>query len=257
MLEDRISKLQVYSIGIVVNDKPRNSDMIDVYPVEEMPFLDGLIKDQKKNYNVTLPDHKNVSRKSKMEGRHFIKAQWFPYGHSNRISAPDVVRNETVIIYRYADTEDYYWTTIFREPKIRRLETVTYMYGNLTAPLVSWDRKSSYWMEVSTHDKHVRLHTSKSDGEPFAYDIYLNTKAGTLEIKDDVGNGIKLSSRTGRASIQSNSDIILKAPNIYLDGFVKISDRLDVEKAINVNATVFAFSHAIPGAATATPPPII
>jgi hypothetical protein len=42
-----------------------------------------------------------------------------------------------------------------------------------------------YWIEISTHRKNIRLHTSKNDGEPFAWDIQLDTKNGTFTIEDN------------------------------------------------------------------------
>lgn len=223
MSKDRTSKLVPYSLGIVIEDKALDSDLIKVFPVEELPFVDGKVADHKPKYDVSLPDAGSVARKTELEGDAALIARWLPYGHSNRITSPDVVKNETVLLFRYADTDKYYWTTIFREPKIRRLETVCYMFGDLKTPLKAWDKSSSYWMEVSTHKKKVQLHTSRSDGEAFSYDVIIDAKAGSMSIQDDAGNRIKMNSGNGQVSIDATANVVINAPKIFLNGDVLIS----------------------------------
>lgn len=99
------------------------------------------------------------------------------------MSSPDVIENETVAVFKYADTGLFYWTTMFREPKIRRLETVMYAFGNLQAKLVPFDKTRHIGSRLVPNDKHIHLHTADSDGEPYKYDIYLDTAYGSLEIK--------------------------------------------------------------------------
>lgn len=194
MSEDRESKLRLYSLGIVVRDKEEGVDDIEVYPVEELPLLDGNIRDYKTQYKVNGVDANGAKVQSQLVGGATLIAKWLPNGSDNRITSPDVVANETVRIYRYADTDKFYWTTLFREPLLRRKETVCYMYGNLAGPLQPFNKDSSYWVEVSTVHKHIKLATTKSDGEPFAYNINLDTEAGTLAITDDIGNSLTLDS---------------------------------------------------------------
>src|SRR5574343_385662 len=195
MDDERSSKFIPYSLGIVVADKARGSDQIKVYPVEELPQIEGKITDFKKDLKVTSTDIKGATSSASAKGDAIIVAEWISPGNSNRNTSPDVIKNETVQIYRYADTDQYYWDTLFREPKLRRLETVCHMYGNLPSGMTPFTKESSYWMEVSTHDQHIQVHTTKSNKEPFEYDVKLNTATGELLIKDDIGNQIYLSSR--------------------------------------------------------------
>ena len=217
MTEDRRSKLQLYSIGIVVEDKKDGSDDILVFPVEELPQIDGPIADHAPDYKVAMPNAGGVQQTAEIKGSATLTAKWLPYGQSNRITAPDVIKNETVALFRYADTDEYYWTTIFREPSIRRLETVCYMYGNLKTPLKQWDKATSYWVEVSTKLKYIKLHTSKSDGEPFGYDVTIDPKNGFVEIKDDRGNLIKLDSEATILTLENaeKSNVVLEKDKIH------------------------------------------
>lgn len=192
--DDGDSTLEFYSIGIVAVNKPRNSDFIEVTPIETVLTADTLLKNFVTDYHVGMPDHQGVIRNDLLAGGAVLNARWIPLSNSNRMTAPDVIRGETVMIFRLEETEDYYWTTLFREPGIRRLETVNHMYGNIPSGLVPFDKTTSYWAEVSTHDKYVHVHTSKNDGEPFEYDIKLDTAIGKLTITDHVGNHIVLDS---------------------------------------------------------------
>lgn len=209
MLRDAESILKIYSIGIVVNDKELNSDIIDVYPVEELPLAEGSLKDTKLEYEQELPDSMGVPNKAKVEGKNYVKAKWIPFGHSNRITAPDVYANEHVILFKYADTGEFYWTTIFREPMFRRLETVCYMYSDLKEKMKEFTKDSSYWVEVSTHKGYIKVSTAKSNGEKFKYEIDINGKDGYFSVKDDAGNSITINSVV--------SEITVKAKTITLD----------------------------------------
>ena len=195
MDEDRKSKFVRYSLGIIVADKERGSDQIKVYPVEELPQISGKITDYKKEMTSSATDIKGATTSSTANGDAVLIADWVPLGNSNRSTSPDVIKNETVQLYRFADTDQYYWDTLYREPSIRRLETVCWVFGNLPKGLDKFDKTSSYWAEVSTHDQHIQIHTTKSNKEPYEYDIKLNTATGELLIKDDIGNEIYLSSR--------------------------------------------------------------
>ncbi len=44
-----------------------------------------------------------------------------------------------------------------------------------------------YFLEVSTHRGLVHFHTTKANGEPYGYDVQINTKEGFIKIQDDKG----------------------------------------------------------------------
>lgn len=222
---DRESKLKLYSLGIVLEAKERNSDVIKVMPIEELPQTNGMLSESSKKYDVSMPNSQGVKSKDKLESDSGIIAKWI-LGGGNRITAPDVQPSETVLIYRFADTDEYYWSLVFREPKLRKLETVNYSFSNLPSGMSEFDKDTSYWFEVSTHDKHVKLHTSKNDGEVYSYDIEINAADGNLIIKDDAGNNITLDSKNNQillntvagASIDlNNGDINIKCNNLNIE----------------------------------------
>jgi hypothetical protein len=238
MLKDRESKLKLYSMGIVVADKHRGTDIIEIYPVEELPLVNGKIEDYKQDYKVSLPNAKGGNVSGNIKGGATIQAKWIPYGQNNRVTPPDVIRNETVLIFKYADTDTYYWTTAFNEPGIRRQETVTYMYGNIPTPLIKFDKNTSYWFEVSTHDKSIKLHTSSNDGEACEYDIILDTGAGTFTLKDSLGNIVVLDSPGGNLTANINTLVTATVPDAILNANVVINGTLTVRDAVTMESTL-------------------
>lgn len=211
-MSEQMSKLRPFSLGIVVENKPRGSDIILVTPIEELNIQpEGNIKNYSKDFKGSQKDLESTSFKTEHESKNYIKARWLPYGESNRTSAPDVSASETVMIYKFADVDEYFWFDVMREPELRRLEDVLYSYSNKRSGTEPYDKDSSYWVRYNTHDKYIHLHTSKNDGEPYGYDVIINTKTGVVTIKDDIGNSIVLDSSISTASITTNKDINLTA----------------------------------------------
>lgn len=243
--------LHMFSLGIVVQDKERDTDIITVSPIERFPSSDELLKDIKVEYSGSLPDRKGVSKPIDLTTTVVYEAKWLPHGHSNRETSPDVYKNETVILYRFADEDKYFWTTIMREPELRRLEHVTYLYSNEPRPLVPYNEETSYWEVWSTMDKLIHRHTSNNDGEPFRYDDVLNTKEGTWMFTDDIQNLLYLESEDHRWTLRNTDnsyvildkeDIEIHAPDeVHIDAGEHI---LETAPIIVLRATNYICEHA-------------
>jgi hypothetical protein len=226
------SQLRLFSIGIVSEDKKVGSDSIRVTPTEHVTMGNGPINTQSAVHSVSAPDSTGKITDSKATSEGSLIAKWLPFGQSNRITSPDVYAGETVILFTFSDTNEYYWTTIFREPKLRRLETVMYGLSNLKDKIAAFTRATSYWWEWSTRDKYVKLHTSKNDGEPFEYDFTLDTHAGKLTITDDTGNSIVLDSKESTVTLnalksvhlKSNTEITLESPKVNVAGVLSVNN---------------------------------
>lgn len=245
MEQNITSGLKQYSLGIVIEDKKEGTDIILVDPVESFTLDHGKIKDDSRKYESKLKDHRGIERKDKLTGGSVIKAKWIPYGESNRETAPDVYKNETVMLFRFANEPDLYWTTIFREPLIRRLETVIYTYSNKPSGLSEYDPNSSYWEKWDTRRKVIHRHTSDNDGEPFKWDIVTNAKEGWHQITSDEGDLLRIDAKavtntlknSAGTSITQNRDnlymrapsqTVIQSPRIVLDGSVTITGNLTV-----------------------------
>ena len=233
------SKLEIYSLGIVAKDKVRGSDIITVYPVETLPLVNGNVLSFNKQYSANLPNLSGTQNQGQLKSSAILQATWLALECGNQNTAPDVYANEGVVLWRYAEVETYFWQSLFREPTIRRLEQVLYIYGGTKEHGVELSRTNSYWMEVNKFEGNVKLHTSTSNKEKIGYDIGLDGLNGVMTINDNKGNTIVLSSadddltittnktinlKTGKEiNITAGNDINLTAPNIGLKGNVTIN----------------------------------
>jgi hypothetical protein len=145
-----------------------------------------------------------------------VKATWLPIGDSNRITSPDVRRGEKVDIFKFGDADKYYWNTRGMNSKLRKLETVVWGFSATTDESEDLTADNFYYIEVSTHQKHIHLHTTTANGEPYAYDIQLNTDKGYFSIQDDIGNSVTMDSEAHELLMQNvdGSFIDIKAENV-------------------------------------------
>jgi len=234
---NRLSELKLYSLGIVRTTKERNSDIVDIIPIEHLTLLDGDLQSEKQNIKHVnqLPDKNGVIDKIEVNSDNYLKATWLPFGHSNRITSPDVVQGETVVIFRYSDTDEYYWTTIFREPSIRRLEDVVYAFGDIKDGNDAYDLNSSYYLRINTFDKFIRLRTSKTNSERFIYDVTIDTDNSIVTLTDDVGNSFKLESDINKITVTTNEDIELNTTRVTINA----SEKVDINTPItNISGNV-------------------
>ena len=191
-----MSELKLFSLGIVLEDKPQEDDYIIATPIEHLSIQDnGDLTKQMNSIKGNIPSLTNDGNQS-FTTEHLvtnkIKAKWISFGVSNRETAPDVCRGETVILFRYGEVDEYYWTTLFREPLLRKQETVLYTYSNQKSVGSSYDPQTSYWTRIDTRNKKVQWHTSNNDGELTTYDSILDTKNGLYVTFQDGHNNFSV-----------------------------------------------------------------
>jgi len=237
MVRDRLSRLKFYGLAVVLFDKPPVTYEIIVTPMEELNLLDGFLPTWEVKYDISLPDVNGETKSSSVTLDAKLKAIWLPLGtDDNKKTAPDVIKNETVMIYRFGDEDTYYWTTLFYEPKIRRLEHCIYTWSNKTAPLVEYDEYSSYWLKVSTRDKYIWWHTTIDDKgtEAATYDIKVDTLLGEITVVDNHNNWIKLFSVPRKIDVKTKT-LNLDIPQVNISGNVHIGGELRVAGSIGTN----------------------
>lgn len=212
----QVSKLRFYSLGIVAENKLLSSKEVEVTPVEEMPMLDGELAPVAVDYKAKAVDKLGSSYETSVETTSTVKAKWLPLGAGNRITAPDVRRGEMVVLYKFGDTDQYFWTTQNEDLKLRKLETVIYAFSGTTSEGAEMNAQTFYFIEISTHKKLITLHTSKDNGEPFGYDIQLDTGNGKLVITDDVGNYVLMDSAQTQIVLRNVDETTfdMKGPNL-------------------------------------------
>jgi phage baseplate assembly protein gpV len=205
------SKLHFYSYGIVAKDKVRGEDIIYITPIEAVPFYDGDISADTEDV-----EHKGVDAAGnpytvKVKRGNAIQATWLNFAGTHRATSPDVVHGERVLILQYADTGDFYWISLGQDDGLRSRETVIWYFSNLDDKGKTLNTPdNAYSIKYSTHDKEITLTTNKSDGEPFAYKLKLNTKDGKFSIEDSDGNFIFLDSSVQHIKLQNRNESMLE-----------------------------------------------
>jgi hypothetical protein len=241
MSESR-AMLQKYSIGVVAANKGLNTNVIEVLPAEHFPMVDGELTSNATKYQAAGVDANGNSYADSLNTALSVSATWIALGSMNRTTSPDVRRGERVQLYRYADSDAYYWTTLTDDLSIRRLETVAHAYsGTADESTTALDGTNSYFHEVSTHNGYMHWHTSKANGEPFGYDVQINAKTGFVTIQDDVGNAMRMDSANCMITLQNaqGSSIVLDKTN----GTVTVPDTWTVNaKTIIENCTDYTVS---------------
>ena len=235
------SLLKLYSLGIVVKDKKPGDDTIMVSAIETNNMQDsGNILDTNKTHESGLRDNNGGGFDASIQTTNYLTATWIPNGEDNRITAPDVCEGEHVCIYQYGNVQKFYWTTLFREPALRKLETAVYAWSNNPTRPGKATLENSYVMLVDARNGKVRFTTPDNNGEFTKYRIQMDTKKGVVTVEDAEGNIVILNSAEGALSAtikqtitaEAGEQITLKAPTIILDGEVKTTKNLAVTNGI-------------------------
>lgn len=200
------SLYRVYGIGYAVKDLPPGETVLEIFLQEHMAGHTGEFKadggEDESVGGVSKTPLGSITKSTLKKGV-TIKASWRAKG-SNRITAPTVYQGEMVTVYRYGNSDRFYWTLEHFEHDLRRKEVVVYAFSNLDKEESfgeQFDAESSYYVKFDTINKIVHLHTSDNDKEKAAYDFMLNTKEGIFTIKDNKGNSIVLESPKGALTV--------------------------------------------------------
>lgn len=186
-------KPQYRSIGMgyVAENKPRNTHEVRIWLAEVLPTLNNELQSGSETREKTSVDNDGNTVNIKMDLSTTSTATW--KGCTNRATSPDVRRGERVEVFRLGDSDVYYWDSLGMDDHLRRLETAVFnLSGNPNNDNTNPSQDDNYYLEVSTHDKHITLHTSKANGEPFGYTMQLDTEKGTYTLEDDLGNYLHL-----------------------------------------------------------------
>ncbi len=255
------SDFKVYSAGIVAKNKEEDGDIIEVFPIESQTYIDGDI-DFLKEDTVVSKDIYDKTTNIKLNRRVTVKAKWLALTESNRITSPNVKKGETVLLYRFANTDEFYWVTVHNELDLRRREKVIHYYGNTGNFKEVLNNDNTYWTKIDTYNKLVQMHTSDNDGELTTYDFEIDTKAGKLKIEDGKGNIIELDSDKDKLTISINKDVEVNTENIVLNATTKMDINTPVltvnGNCIKHNDINIGYTHIHPesiGSKTSPPDP--
>lgn len=209
--DPEVSKLRLYSMGVAASNKELESMELQVVPTEVLNLLDGEVISLPFDSTVTGVRANGTEYSTKVVLDTALNCLWLPYG-SNRDTAPDVRRGERVLIFRYADTDQFYWKELGWDDHLRRGETVRYRFSATVDENADMDDPNNwYTIYVSTHLGMIEINTTDANKELSRYRFQLNTKDGVFLIKDSHGNFIQLESVIKAISMQNGDGTLFQA----------------------------------------------
>ena len=197
----------LYSLGVIANDIEEDSVYVEIYPAVLNPGKHGNLMEPDE-LDVTSTSSNKEMENIKINNTRIIVAKWLPNGNTNRLEPPTVCKGELVHIFTFMDTNMYYWTPVFNELRLRKLEKITTVASNKRTIMgESTDLLSKiYYYTIDTINKFVRFHTDDSDGELTTYDYHIDTKNGNVLFTDGKGNFWHLESENEDLTTNINRD---------------------------------------------------
>lgn len=219
------SKFTIYSVGTVLEDKNPGDWDIEVIPTELIVDMDGIVSTAS-NKSATVKDSDGKVTSINISTGHSMKARWLQFG-SSRSTPPDVCKGETVLLFHYEGADMYYWLPLFFEPDLRKQETAVFYFANRTDITNTVNLlEQGYYFKVDTRSKLVTLFTGTNDNEASGYDFTINTKDGTITLKDTKENSFILNSPEGKWNIKLKKDITIEVDN---DVNIKAKNHMQVD----------------------------
>ncbi|CAK9253465.1 unnamed protein product [Sphagnum jensenii] len=195
--------------GYVAQDKDPNSVYIQVFVPELLPASTGQLGSTTSNQSVPLMDINGASTQTSVTTTNVLTAI-YKGGSTNRKYPPDVVKGEQVIVTRLGDSDQLYWESSGRDDAMRTTETVRFEAANRKDFNDQADDSHTYSFELdSKRNKHIRLQTSKGNGEAFAYVLRLDTAGSQIQLSDDAGNSITIDSANNRVIMRNGLQAFL------------------------------------------------
>lgn len=201
--EETKSKFTFVSIGRVADNKRLDSDIVEVYIGEQLPFIQGEVTSQAEDYKAKGENDLGESYNDSIKSTVTVEAQWLAFGESNRLTSPDVRRGERVMVCKYADADKYYWFKFGNDNDLRKLETIVWGISAHKEEESKLGSDNSYYAELSSHKKHFRFHMSKVNGEKVTYDLEMNPGKGHVLLTDDIGNWFSIDSTEHRIEMMN------------------------------------------------------
>lgn len=222
--------------GIVIEDKDVQSRQVRVYLREALPFAGGELKDNSRKEQYSIKDDKGQTISGNVKTSNHVVADYYG-GATNSAFPPCVVKGEQVNVFKLPGEDKYYWSSMGRDDNLRKGDIIRHQASNDMSDNKTLSEDNTYFMEVDTKlAKRIRLHTSKSNGEAFGYDISIDAANSNVTIGDDVGNNITLDSKTNKLTLanKDGSTICLDGKNVIIiaaqDMVIKAGGTLYIEE---------------------------
>ena len=212
------------TIGRVAANKELGNNEIQVYFNEHRYGVDEETLKNPQTEEVTYQTGSG-ERKAAVNTDVAFPCKWLKR-NSNRITAPDVRRDDEVLVWRLGDSDEYFWEDS-GNANVKRLETVIWAFSADPNGPITGDLSNAYVIELSTHEGVFGIHTSQSNGEPFGWAFQIDAKGGRTAIESTGGEHVLIDSNEklvemvnadkSNAGIKGRNAFIKVPDNILLD----------------------------------------
>lgn len=246
-MQDISSNFKPVSMARVLEDLEPGTDILLVGGLESNPGPTGMMVSDTQVVEAKGKDSTGKEYSSKTTTDSVIKAKWLRWG-SQRLTPPNVRRKMRVMLYRFADQDEYYWEYMGLDGHLMRLETIVWGINNNGNADGSSEVKpeNMHTLEWSTHTKQLTLRTCKSQGEPFAYIFQFNLAEGAVTLADDTGNIASLDSQEAIWLLQNSFGSHLKIDKNSIFAFaaelIKAETKLVqvIAETVEIKANLFS-----------------
>ena len=233
------STFRPFSKGIATENLAPGSRMLSITLAEMFPAQTGEITSRFDNEFTTGQNVDGTSYAAKSKTSSSIVAEWLPFG-SNRISAPNIRRNEAVLVWATADHGEYRWTALGDHDDYRNTEIV--IFGFRAAKDYSKAPNtvdSMYCFEVNTERGLIAVSTTTDRNEYTRTALVWDTMEGTWTYEDGVENkfcsdarenriwmenvyGSQVGIHQGRAWIKAPNMVSIMSPYTQIEGVLNV-----------------------------------
>ena len=257
------SGFRFYSEGVVT--EILGNGKLKVSPLETLNAQpSGHIIENKVDYESKHPSDSAATSTASVSSESVVEAEWVPLNAGNRVTPPNVVVNERVMLLKHSNVDKFYWIDKGFNA-LRRLETVEYRFGGLklwnatdgseTAQPDLIERDSSYYLLVDTLGQKVEFGTSAKNQEMTTYKFSIDTKTGVLTITDGYENQIKLDSDKGKLEVKTRNEIALnterrvyiKSPAVSVDSSIYVSGDVHAKGDLCYGGALIPMAKSGPG----------
>jgi len=236
-MQSKVSVFQTVGIGVIAANIEIMAKEVEITPTEWLPMHDGEMVSNPVKMTHKAKDLDGNESQGMIIADQVIKATWLP-SSSNRLTAPTVRRGEHVEILSATDGSDkYYWRPLGIDDNLRKLETIIIGISNTTdESITELKPENMYWIEFSTHSQKLAFCTSKSNGEEYQHELYIDTKASEFMYTDDIGNFVNVLSKVNLVHLQNAMGTFFKLDQKDIKAFAPQDMLVDVKRDITVNA---------------------
>ena len=229
------------SLGIAAQTIKPGTRQLEVIPIESNGFLNGEFAEGDVDLNSTGMDHSGLEYETKVKTSNSVSAVWYP-GVSNALTPPTITKGEQVVLYRYADTDQYYWTPEGQSDHLRPTDSVgSRVSAKGTNDQTELNDNNSYSFDMSSDRKRVRLKTTKNNGEKAAYIALFDLAEGYFEVTDDSGTYIQVNSVASEINLENSAGshiyIEKKKIDILAEEQVKIKTKKLITETVETDMT--------------------